>query len=227
MRTLSLVLSLFIITSPVFGQENQTIDVRSKATVKVPADRIVFNIKINSEADKPQKAFELQKKQEQMLIDLLKKHQIDEKNIQFHPISITKINRHKEDAEPKIQTSQDVSLTLSDFDKYEQIQLSLVDKGFDEFNGHFISSKLEKARDEALVKAMEQARSKAELIAKQGNLTLDGIKNINVTSNNNPRPVLQNNYASASLKTDSMISEYEQTVSISSSVNLQYYFTNN
>src|SRR5699024_3660984 len=227
MRTLSLVLSLFIITSPVFGQENQTIDVRSKATVKVPADRIVFNIKINSEAYKPQKAFELQKKQKQMLIDLLKKHQIDKKNIQFHPISITKINRHKEDAEPKIQTSQDVSLTLSDFDKYEQIQLSLVDKGFDEFNGHFISSKLEKARDEALVKAMEQARSKAELIAKQGNLTLDGIKNINVTSNNNPRPVLQNNYASASLKTDSMISEYEQTVSISSSVNLQYYFTNN
>ncbi|HLR26359.1 MAG TPA: SIMPL domain-containing protein [Fodinibius sp.] len=226
MRTLALFLSLFIIAGATYAQENQTITINSRASVEVPADRIAFNIQINAEADGPQEAFDLQKKREQMLIELLKKHQIKEENIQFDPISISKINQHRKEVEQKIRTRQEVTLSITDFSKYEQIQLSLIDNGFDEFNGQFKSSEAEQARDDALIEALEEARRKAELIANQSGLTLKGVKSIDYSNHAGPRPVAMRDYVATAKESNSMISEYDQTVSISAAVSVQYHFGN-
>src|SRR5699024_2727188 len=206
MRTISLFLSLFVIAGTAFAQDARTITINSHASVEVPADRIAFNIRINAEADTPQQAFELQKEREQVLIDLLKELQIKEENIQFAPISISKINQHRKDLEPKIRTRQEVTLTLTDFSKYEQIQLSLIDHDFDEFNGQFKSTEAKQAHDDALVKALEQAHKKAELIANTGNLRLNGLQSVNYSSGATPRPVVMAEYAVSDRKADSMIS---------------------
>src|SRR5699024_4558152 len=210
----------------IYAQDSQTITINAQASVEVPADRIAFNIRINAEADTPQKAFDLQKKREQVLVELLKKHQIKEKNIRFDPIAISKINRHRKEAEEKIRTRQSVTITLTDFSKYEQIQLSLIENGFDEFNGRFKSAKTEQARNDALTKALEKARIKADIIDKQNRISLTGIQSVNYSSNAGPRTVAMNDYVATAQESSSMIGEYDQTVSVSAAVTVQYNFKN-
>ncbi|MCW9708355.1 SIMPL domain-containing protein [Aliifodinibius sp. 1BSP15-2V2] len=197
----------------------------SSATVEVPADQIAFNIDINAEASTPQQAYSMHKKREQVLLDLLKKHNIEEANIDFEPIGISRVNLRHEEQEEVIRTSQSVTLTFSEFDKYEEIQLTLIENDYDNFSGNFMSSKMEEGKDEALKQALQTAREKAEIIARESGLTLTDIQNINFSYHQRPpRPMdLMASYAKA--ESGSLVSEYDQAVSVSAQISVNYGFT--
>lgn len=222
MRVLTLFISLFIFSTSAFAQ--QEISINAAAEVQVPADKIIFQINLNAEGDNPQETYELHKEREKVLVEQLKKHDIKEEDLKFDPISINKTyngNRHT-NQEKRIQTRQSVTLTLDDFDIYEEIQITLIENDFDEFSGSFTSSKSKKGEDEALKKALQQAREKAELIAEESGVTIKGIKNINHSASSGPpRPMME---MTASKASDGNLLEFDQSVSVSANVSVVYNF---
>lgn len=221
MRVLTFILTLLVITGTADAQN--VININATADVLVPADKIAFNININAEGDTPQQAYDLHKKREKVLVQLLKKHDIQEENINFQPISITEVTQGRYDDERQefIRTRQRVTLTMDDFELYEQIQLTLIENNFDEFSGDFMSGETKQGEDEALKKALEIARDKATIIAGETGLTITGIKDISYSySRNGPRPVME----MALQKSSDSLMEFEQTVSISASVSVTYNF---
>lgn len=223
MKTLTLFLSLFVFSSTGFAQNLITIN--AAAEVAVPADEIAFQITINAKDESPQKAYNTHKEREKILVSELKKHNISDENIDFEPISISKTydGQYGEQKKEWVQTRQQVVLTLENFDLYETIQITLIENGFDEFNGNFLSSKTTKGEEEALEKALTIAREKAELIAKTSGLTIKRIQEIDYSYNHRPRPMMEMTAAKSS---DSLL-EFDQSVRVSASVSVIYNFEEN
>lgn len=226
MRSLTLLLSFMLFSVATYAQQNndKTISINSSATVEVPADQIAFNININAVAETPQQAYSMHKKREQVLLGLLKKHDIKEEHIDFQPIRVSRVNVRNKEQKDEIRTSQSVTLTFSEFDKYEEIQLTLIENDYDNFDGNFMSSKMEAGKDEALKKALQTAREKAEIIAKESGLTLTDIQSINFSYHQNP-PRPMNLAASYDRAESSMVSEYEQSVSVLAQISVNFGFT--
>lgn len=218
MRILLLILTLaaFIPTA-----DAQVISVNASATVPIPANQINFHITINAEGKTSAEVYDLHKKREKVLVTLLTKHQIKEKNINFEPISITKTdnNRFANSREELIVSRQNVVLSLNDFDIYEQIQITLIENDFDEFNASFTSTETKEGETEALKKALNLAREKANIIAENTGLSITGIKEINYSYNHNPpHPRMEMQLAASP---DNLL-EFDQTVSVSASVSITY-----
>src|SRR5699024_11692986 len=107
MRNLSLLLLLPLLLLPAGSadaQDENTISVHASASVEIPADRIAFNINLNAEADTPQKAYELHQEREEVLLELLKKHQIEEEHINVEPTAIARHNTRNENQETRNRT---------------------------------------------------------------------------------------------------------------------------
>ena len=222
MRALTLFLALFIFAAT--GQAQNEISINAAAQVLVPADKIAFQINLNAEGNTPQEAYDLHKKREKVLVRQLKKHDIKDEDLNFEPISINKrYNDSYRDKEKKrIQTRQNVILTLDNFDIYEQIQITLIENNFDEFSGNFTSSETEKGKNDALKEALKVAREKAEIIASETEVSITGIKNISHSySSRPPRPMME---MTASRAADSSLLEFDQTVSVSANVSVTYTF---
>ncbi|NGP88158.1 SIMPL domain-containing protein [Fodinibius halophilus] len=225
MRVLAILLSLLVFTGAVQAQDQDHISINASAQVLLPADMISFRINVNAEADTPQEAYKLHKKRENVLVELLKKHNIKDEEINFEPISIN--SRHdrsyQNEEKKRIETQQAVILSLESFDIYEEIQVTLIENNFDEFSGNFSSSEKKKGEDKALEKALKIARQKADMIAEETGLTITGIKNINYSYNQRPpRPV--NMMERSSMPSTGSLLQFDQTVSVSASVSITYNF---
>ena len=221
MRVLLLAISLLLSTAVAHAQN--VININASAKVVVPADQISFSINLNAEAENPQEAYDLHKKREQVLVELLKKHDIKEEDINFEPISISRINRsqYSNSSKDVVRTTQNVTLSLDDFDTYEQIQLTLIESDFDEFNGNFMSSEAERGEEQALQQALTTAREKAATIAQATGLSISGIKNISYSYNQSgPRPLMER----SAMKASDSLMDFAQTVSVSANVSVTYNF---
>jgi uncharacterized protein YggE len=221
MRVLTLFCSLFLIST--VAQAQHEISINASAEVLVPADNIAFQINLNAEGDTPQETYELHKEREKVLIKQLKKHNVKDEDLNFEPISINKSynGSYQNEKNKRIRTHQRVTLTLDNFDVYEQIQITLIEHDFDEFSGNFMSSDAKQGKDNALKKALKIAREKADIIAKETGVTISGIKNISFSySSRPPRPMME---MTASKSSDSLM-EFDQSVSVSANVSVTYKF---
>ncbi|WP_138430118.1 SIMPL domain-containing protein [Fodinibius saliphilus] len=223
MRVITILFSLLVFIGTAHAQNQGQISVNASAQVLLPADIISFRINVNAEADTPQEVYKLHKERERVLVELLKKHDIKDKNINFDPISIhSQYDRSYQNRKKKrIRTQQAVILSLGSFDIYEEIQLTLIKNNFDEFSGSFSSSKKEKGEDNALKKALKLAREKADTIADETGLTISGIANINYSYNQHPpRPVKM--MEQAAMPSSGSLLQFDQTVSVSARVSINY-----
>lgn len=226
MRTSILTTLLLFLTLSLHAQHSpSSIQVNATGQVQVPADMIRFSIQVNAEGSSPQQVYDLHKKREATLVELLREYEIAEEHIRYRPISITSVNDNRRQAgDPSVRTSQQVNLTLEDFEVYERIQLGLIESGYDQFNGNFSSTQADSARDEALAKAIEEARRKASLIAREAGVTLGNILEISYGGATFPseRAMMMSDMA-VSESADLM--EFSQTVTISSSISIRYAIT--
>ncbi len=213
---------LFIGSSVKAQTSDNTISIDMSKSVQLPADLIVFNINLNAEGSTPKEAFGLHKKREQLLAALLKDLKIDAKDIKFQPVQISKRYRN-DDKNLYSQTSQQVSLTFSDFGIYEQIQLTLIENGFDSFSGNFSSTKLDEGKDKALELAIEAAKSKASFIADKSGIKLGAIKRINYSE----FQVSQGyRMMEAKISSDSELMDFPQTVTVSGNIHISFNIEN-
>ncbi len=227
---------LFILSLFVFGMgcttqaqqlmnDQKKININMTASELVEADLIIFNININAEGDTPRSAFNLHKERETVLADLLKKFDIEEEKISFQPIRVNR--RYTNNGKSQLsQTNQQVSVTFSDFAIYEDIQLTLIENNFDNFNGNFSSTKLSEGKDKALLAAIESAKDKAQLISTASGVSLGDIMNISYSdytvapSRNFARSEMMSMDASSSMM------DFAQTVSITANISIEFAISN-
>lgn len=222
--TLFLFLLLFVAQTGI--TQDNLISISTYGIVELPADIIQFNINLNAEADSPEKVYELHKKREKVLVRALGKHQIREEDIRFQPIAIQKVRTGQYNSPGNeialYRTDQQVSLRMSDFGAYEQIQITLIKNGFDSFNGSFSSSELEEGQDEALRKAVRNAREKAELIANEAGEKLGSIKQIRY-GQKQMYPVSQAESRAMMTSDQPGLMDFEQSVIVRAEVDIDFY----
>ena len=202
----------------------RTISINMSATELIPADLIIFSININAEEKTPQAAFDTHKKREAVLASLLKEFDIKEEDINFEPIRMNKrTNYNNRQEEATINTNQQVSVSFSDFDIYEKIQVSLIENGFDSFNGNFSSTKMEEGKEKALVSAIQQTREKAAFIAEQSGVKLGEIITINYSEHqiNYPPMAMEADMGRFKSEAPSMM-DFAQTVSVTANISINF-----
>lgn len=224
MRIFSLFISFLLISLSLNAQDNGFITVTSEGSVELPADVIRFNINLNAEGDTPQKAYNLHKQREEALVKLLKKYDIKEQHIRFEPVAISKTNagRPYTKEETVYQTRQSVSLTLSDFEVYEQIQISLIEEGFDNFSGNFLSTEAEKGKDRALRKAINNAKEKARIIADESGVEMGSIVAIEYTHRQIGPAYARSNDMIAVQASESQLMKYDQVVTVMADITIKF-----
>lgn len=199
----------------------KTILINMSASEYVPADIIEFNINVNAEAQSPAEAYALHKRRESLLASLLKKYSIEEENINYQPVRISK--RYSDDSKSRYSlTNQSVSISFKDFKMYEDIQVTLIENGFDSFSGNFSSSELEKGKEKALISSIRNAREKAELITKTAGTKLGDILSINYSGYQINKPVYaEMNNMKMRTSSPSMM-DFDQMVTVSANISITF-----
>lgn len=191
--------------------------------IELPANQIQFRINVNAEADNPQDAYELHQEREKALVQLLDKYNIEEKNIGYEPMSISKIRNYdrEPEAKPVYRTQQTVNVLLQDFSAYEKIQVGLIQNGFDDFSGNFSNTDMEAGKDKALRRAITKAREKAEIIAEETGVNLGDIIEISYNFND-VQPYAQETAQLRAASNDGSLLKYNQTVTVSAHISIRY-----
>lgn len=218
----------FLLAAQAVAAQSDVLSISSQASVELPADIIRFNINLNAGADSPRSAYTLHKKRERTLVQLLEKYQVQEKNITFEPVSIHKdrnTNRYDQEGPAKYQTRQMVSLRLPDFEVYEKIQLALIEHGFDNFSGNFLSANVEQGKERALKNAIRQAKEKARFIARESGIRLGKIIRIHYNHGQNG-PVYARKMDMAFEASSSKLLKYDQRVTITSQITIEFAILN-
>ncbi|MTI89377.1 MAG: SIMPL domain-containing protein [Balneolaceae bacterium] len=191
------------------------------ASELLPADLIIFNITINAEADSPQDVYKVHKERESVLAELLTEFDIKEEDIKYQPIRMNK--RYRNDDRSKVtQSSQQVSVTFNDFSIYEDIQVTLIENGFDTFNGQFSSTEIEEGKRKALVKAIQTAKERAELIASTTGVKLSGVTKIHFSDHQAGIPRKSGMMRMESMSADASMMDFSQTVSVTATINISF-----
>jgi uncharacterized protein YggE len=201
----------------------RTISINMSAMELIPADMVIFSININTEANTPQEAFNAHKKKESLLASLLKDFDIKDDDIKFQPVTMNKrTNYNNREEVVTVQTNQQVSVSFSDFEIYEKIQVTLIENGFDSFNGNFSSSKLDEGKEKALVSAIQSAKERAQFIADQSGVQLGKITTINYSEYQIGRPQVASQDAVMKMSSESSMMDFAQTVSVTSNISINF-----
>ncbi len=211
----------FLFVTELNDPDPGTLNISSTEQVQLSADRIQFNITINARADNPQEAYEMHQEKEDVLVGLLREYNIDEENIQYEPVSIRDYQEAGPgDREIYYRTTQTVNVTFSNFDIYEEIQVTLIENNFDNFNGVFLSTQKEEGKNEALRKAIQKAKAKAQLIAEEAGVDLGAV--VNISYNSQPvRPYEDAAVAMKSVESSNLL-DYKQTVTVFATVSMEF-----
>jgi uncharacterized protein YggE len=230
--TLTISLLFFGISCTTLAQQpisERTITINMSASELLPADLIVFNVNINAEGKTPKEAFELHRERESLLAELLSELSIKEENIDYEPVRMNRRqingNRYNNEAPEYItSTNQSVSITFEDFSIYEDIQLTLIENGFDSFNGKFSSSNIAEGKEKALISAIEASKERAELIAKTSGVELGPVSTIDHSDHYIGIPrTTANSMEMMSISRDASMMDFSQTVEVRASINIRYF----
>lgn len=194
-----------------------TITIDATGEAMVPADIIHFHINITTSGRTPSEVFEEHKRQERYLAGLIREMGIDESKLTFQPIQIGS-RQMRETVD--YTSSQQVRLELEDFELYEQLQVRLIENGFENFRGQFSSTKLDEGEKEALELAVANAREKAERIAALMGKNLGEVREIEHTTQRVFRSEVMA-FAEARVDTG-LLTEFSQMIPVSSTIRIIY-----
>lgn len=220
--SITLFLSLSVNASAQSETDNSQISVSATGVSYVTADLIQFRVNITQFNQDARQAFETHKEQENFLTELLLEEGVADSNITANPISISYINRYNNTGERGYETQQHIMIVLDDVSQFESMQIKLIENGFTNFSGSFSARNLQEAGDEALTKAVEEARRKAELLAEAAGKEITDVMSINYHSN---RPYASRNsgmeLASFDASSGSML-QFERTIPVQENVSIQF-----
>ncbi|WP_234572652.1 SIMPL domain-containing protein [Rhodohalobacter sp. 614A] len=221
------VISLFLLVALFTDASSQSSDYDSRITVdavgevQVSADLIHFRVNITQFKEDAREAFQIHKEQEQYLTELLLEEGIADSNITANPISISHIRRYNNTGESGYETQQQVLISLDDVTQFESMQIKLIENGFTNFSGSFTSSEIKQASDEALKKAVEEARKKAEILADAAGKSITDVLTINYHSSR-PYAARAESVQMAFDASGGSLLQFERTISVTENVSVQF-----
>jgi|GEM_PF-1229497 len=218
-----LIAALFT-TETTYGKQHQQsittphITIQSTGMVTIPADFIRFTVNLNVFSKNLNDAFDQHKEQEAFLADLIKENNFNDGELIFNPIGVS-ASRNPASGDG-FSTRQVVVFSVTDFDLFEDVQRKLIENGFTSLNGNFGANQTEENRDEALKKAMENARNKAEIIAASAGKKLGDVLSVEYGSGR-PQPVAYREM-SFDVQSGGQLSQFDQTITVSESVSVKF-----
>lgn len=197
------------------------ITISSSGEAMVPADFAVLSINISETHEQPQKAFELHKERESFLANLLSELDLPDDKINYQPISI-RPNRQR-DGNVQTSTSQSVQFELDDFEQLSEIQLELISNGFDNFSGNLASTKMEEAASIALEQAIKNARSDAEVLAREAGKILGSVQSIHHSADGVHRPaVVAEGMQVRSMDSGPSLGDFSQSITVQKRIEIRF-----
>lgn len=123
---------IILFNSTLYSQDPIIVSINSNSSSSVSADRINFMINLTVEHDEYQPAFETHKEKLKELTDILNHFSFPDSAIKFSLFRIAK--RKLRGSDYIYRTDQTVNLDITSINKYEELQLALIAKGFDSFS---------------------------------------------------------------------------------------------
>ncbi|PJJ30851.1 SIMPL domain-containing protein [Lacrimispora celerecrescens] len=163
------------------NKDTNTIQVSSTEGVKVVPDMAQVNFAVLSQAGDPKTCQEKNSGDTSNVIEFLKKSGIDEKSIQTSSYGLEPMYDWNNSGQQITGYQMRTSITVSDLplDQVGTMLSSSVEAGINCIDSvNYLSSKYDDNYREALKKAVEAAKVKAEAIAAASGVTLDGIAHI-------------------------------------------------
>lgn len=166
-----IVLVLTVIASMNMQAQNKelvppSVSVTGEGIVKVVPDEVLIRVRIENEGNS---AEEVKRKNDEginSVFKFLKSLKLDDEHVKTEYVNLSK-NYDYQTKEYKYVANQSVSILLKDLDKYEKLSQGLIEAGINRIDGvEFRSTEIEKHKAEARIKAMMNAKEKAEAYAK-------------------------------------------------------------
>jgi len=186
-----------------------------------PADIIYFHINLNRFNEDAEIAFNDHKRLERYLTDFLIEKGFTEDDINANPVSISP---RRYSNERGFETSQRVSVKLTDISQFEQMQVELIKNGFDNFSGSFSTSMQKEAGEKALEDAVVKARRSAAILAAASGKRVGDVINIEYTSS--PGPVYREAMAlSMPVASDGGLLQFETKITVQEKIRVRFLLT--
>lgn len=172
-----------------------------EARLELPADQVNLSIQLRyTHPTDAQQAYTAHVAAEQRLAKLLRDFAVSDKDVVYTLLSVQKnVIGYDPGREPRqeISTDQRVIIKFRELKRYPDLQLALIGAGFNQFNAVFGSTQAEENKQKAIEKAVEVARSKADIMAKAAGRRLGPVLSIRDTEEIDP--YLQRRYAPGGL----------------------------
>ena len=188
-----------------------TVDVTGEGIVKVVPDEVTIIVQVENKGQNPK---ELKQKNDFVINDVLqyiKSMKIADKYVQTQYVRLNK-NYDYQTKEYSYVANQSISIYLKDLERYESLMNGLVERGINRINGiSFSSSKIDELKSQARIKAIQNAKMKAEEYTNALGQSIGKAVLISEFSNTNyPGPV---NRANMMQSSDALGME-QQTISV-------------
>jgi uncharacterized protein YggE len=166
MKKTLLILAVLFSTMMTQAQENKNsipqISVIGEGKIKVVPDRAIISVGVVNTGKDSKEVKTLNDETVDKVLKFLKKSGVAAADYKTDNVSLYK-NYDYEKKKYNFQASQNISITLKDLSKYDEIMMGLNDIGVNSIQGvEFKSSKMEEYEKEARKKAMLSAKQKAE-----------------------------------------------------------------
>lgn len=193
----NLFILIVLLSNLVISQNNMkttimqpTVDVMGEGVIKVVPDEVTINVQVENKGQNPK---ELKQKNDFVINEVLsfiKSMKIDDKNVQTEYVRLNKNFDYQTKTYSYI-ANQSISIYLKDLKLYESLMNGLVERGINRIDGiSFSSSKINELKSKARIKAMENAKMKADEYAQVLNQSIGKAVSISEFNNTNyPGPV--------------------------------------
>ena len=214
----NLFILMLLLSNLVMSQNNMqttniqaTVDVTGEGIVKVVPDEVTIIVQVENKGQNPK---ELKQKNDFVINDVLqyiKSMKIADKYVQTQYVRLNK-NYDYQTKEYSYVANQSISIYLKDLERYESLMNGLVERGINRINGiSFSSSKIDELKSQARIKAIQNAKMKAEEYTNVLGQSIGKAVLISEFSNTNyPGPV---NRANMMQSSDALVME-QQTISV-------------
>jgi hypothetical protein len=196
MKKLLVVLTLFIVTAQAQAQAQELkqipqISISGEGKILVAPDIAIIQLGVQNNGKDPKEVKQLNDVTIDKVIAYIKKFGIPVTDYQTTQMSLYK-NYDYEKKKHSYQANQTISVTLKDISKYNALMMDVMETGINVISGvNFKSSKMELFESEARIKAILNAKKKAEdyVSVLQGQKVGKAISISDNSQTNYPQPV--------------------------------------
>ncbi len=200
MRTILVLFALTTLSMTAQQPIQPTVDVTGEGTITVVPDQVIVNVRVENTGKNPSVVKQENDRTVNNLLEFVKKMNIESKHIKTAYVRLSKNYEHNTKTY-NYAANQSISIQLNDLSKYDDLINGLLETGINRIDGvQFQSSTREALEAQARIKAMEDARMKAESYAKVLDQTIGKAVSISeFQPSSDPRPM----YRSMAMEADS------------------------